>query len=209
MSGPTDRLPLGGVLVGGESRRFGSDKAAARVGDRTMVARAVETLRAVSDPVVLLGDDGTLAKPLGLPWRVDVRPGLGPLAGLATGLRWAGELRRPGLLVLACDLPLVTSEMLRTIVGEVRAGVDAVVAATHGPPGVQPLCGWYATRALAATETAIQSGRYSMRELLGALRAELVEMGDHAGDEDALLVNVNTPEDLARAIRHATPDDIR
>ena len=129
-------------------------------------------------------------------------------AGLATGLGSASELRRRGLLVLACDLPLVTSAIMRAILGAVRADLDAVVAATHAPPGVQPLCGWYATGAVAAVQSALERGPYSMRELLRALRADLVELGEHADDEVALLVNVNTREDLARAIRHAAADDV-
>jgi molybdopterin-guanine dinucleotide biosynthesis protein A len=194
MSGPTDSLPLGGVLVGGQSRRFGSDKAMAHVGQHSMAALAVRTLREVADPVVLLGGNGALANRMALPSRADERPGRGPLSGIVSGLRWALELRRSGLLVLACDLPLVTSREMGAIVAAVRPGVDAVVA------DGQPLCGWYSTGALTAIEEALENGRYSVGELLEGLGVERVRLGaDSDGGE--VLLNVNTPDDLIEAVR--------
>lgn len=201
MSGRTDKLPLGGVLVGGQSRRFGTDKALAHVGERSMAARAVHALRSVSDPVVLLGGDGTLGRRMALPWRADGRPGRGPLAGIATGLRWAVELERPGLAVLACDLPLVTSREMESIVSAARSHVDAVVAEA------QPLCGWYSSSALGAVEDALEQGRYSVRELLPKLRTECVRLAAVPSEADDVLLNVNTPDDLIEAVRRSRSED--
>jgi molybdopterin-guanine dinucleotide biosynthesis protein A len=202
MSAPVDDLPLGGVLIGGRSARFGSDKAAAHVGGRSMAARAVDTLRPVADPVVLLGGDGTLGRRLALPWRADVRPGRGPLSGLASGLRWARELGRGGLVVLACDLPLVTREVMAAVVAAVRPDVDAVVVAADEPAGVQPLCGWYATSALDAVENALDHGRHSARALLDVLRVAHVWVDAPGHGEASAVLNVNTLADLAEAVRH-------
>ena len=46
---------LGAVLAGGESRRFGSDKLAARLGDRTLLDHAIAWLTARTDAVVVCG----------------------------------------------------------------------------------------------------------------------------------------------------------
>jgi len=196
MSGSDEKRSLGGVLVGGQSRRFGTDKALARIGERSMAARAVYALRAVSDPVVLLGGDGTLGRRMGLPWRADERPGRGPLEGIATGLRWALELDRPGLAVLACDLPLVGPSAMRSIMAAVAPDLDAVVA------DGQPLCAWYSTRALEAVDHALDHGRHSVHELLPRLRVERVRLAED-DDPQEVLLNVNTPEDLIEAARQA------
>ena len=205
MSTPIHLPPLGGVLVGGRSSRFGSDKAVARVGGRSMAARAVDTLRAAADPVVLLGGDGTLGRRLALPWRSDHRPGRGPLGGLETGLRWADELGRGGLLVLACDLPLVTRVVVEAVASAIRPELDAVVA-TDEAGGIQPLCGWYSTGTLGALEDALDRGRHSARELLVGLRVEHVRLDGATPQESLVLLNVNTPGDLAQAIRHASQE---
>jgi molybdopterin-guanine dinucleotide biosynthesis protein A len=209
MSASIHGLPLGGVLVGGRSSRFGSDKAMARVGNRSMAARAVDTLRPVADPVVLLGGDGMLGRRLALPWRADGRPGLGPLSGLATGLCWAGELGRPGLMVLACDLPLVTREVMEAVAAAVRPDLDAVVVGAEEPVGVQPLCAWYAIRALGAVEEALDNGRHSARALLEGLRVQRIQVEDVGRGEAVALLNVNTPRDHAEAMRHATAEASR
>jgi molybdopterin-guanine dinucleotide biosynthesis protein A len=205
MFGPTDNPPLGGVLVGGQSRRFGSDKAAAHVGDRSMAARAVHALRELSDPVVLLGGDGRLAERLALPWRGDARPGLGPLSGLATGLRWAEELDRTGLLVLACDLPLVGPEVMRAIASAARPDLDAVVSGTGDEDEPQPLCAWYGPGALPSIEDRLERGAYAVRGLLTDLRVAHVSVSDDPAQADTLLLNVNTPDDLEVA-RRAIPN---
>jgi molybdopterin-guanine dinucleotide biosynthesis protein A len=171
-----------------------------------MVARAVDVLRDVSDPVVLLGGDGTLAKRLGLPWRADRRAGRGPLAGIATGLAWARELGREGLVVLACDLPLMTPEAIRAIVAAARPGLDAVVAEGDARDGVQPLCAWYGLGALPAIEATLEAGRGSARALLEELRVDRLRLTGAPGDakvahSEAPLLNVNTPDDLEAALR--------
>jgi molybdopterin-guanine dinucleotide biosynthesis protein A len=203
MLGPHEGLPLGGVLVGGQSRRFGSDKATAHVGGRSMAAWAVHALRGAADPVVLLGGDGTLGRRMALPWRPDDRPGCGPLSGVAAGLRWAQELDRFGLLVLACDLPLVTSDAMRAIAARARPDLDAVVA-DHGTEGDQPLCAWYGPGALPHIDARLERGTNSMRGLLEHLRVEHVRIVEDPTQASALLLNVNTPDDLAVARRHVS-----
>jgi len=202
MFGPTDSLPLGGVLVGGQSRRFGSDKAVAHVGDRSLAAWAVHALREVADPVVLLGGYGTLARRMALPWRGDARPGRGPLSGIAVGLKWAAESERDGLLVLACDLPLVPAEVMRAIASAARPDVDAVVAGTGDEDEPQPLCAWYGAGALPSVEARLDRGAYAVRGLLADLRVVQVRVADDIERASALLLNVNTPDDLAVARRY-------
>jgi len=198
MFGPTESLPLGGVLVGGQSRRFGSEKAVARVGGRSMASLAVQALRQVSDPVVLLGGDGKLAKRMALPSREDVRPGCGPLSGVAAGLRWAAELERFGLLVLACDLPLVSAALLKEIRALATSEVDAVVP-DSATEGTQPLCAWYGPGALPTVEARLEGGEYSMRGLLAHIRVGYVPVLDD-------ILNVNTRAELTVARRHVSTE---
>jgi hypothetical protein len=82
---------LGAVLAGGQSSRFGSDKALAELDGRTLLARAVEALQAQCDAVVVVGREDAPVPTL--PDRP--RPGMGPLGGIAAALHHAaGRLRR-------------------------------------------------------------------------------------------------------------------
>lgn len=142
----TDRL-VGAVLLGGRSRRFGSDKALAEVGDTVLGAVVVTALRQAGvDPVVAVG--GTAGPRLNVITVPDGWPGEGPLPALATILRWAREGR---VIVLPCDLPNMTASVVATLVAAsdeldpVRRLDTAVVASVDGRPvhsvGVWP-AGW-------------------------------------------------------------------
>jgi len=130
-----DRL-VGAVLLGGRSSRYGSDKALAEIGDSVMGAIVVAALRdAGIDPVVAVG--GSAGSRLNLITVPDHWPGEGPLAALATILRWAREGR---VLVVPCDLPRLTSAAVGVLVaaGDALDEPDrrrtAVVATVDGEP---------------------------------------------------------------------------
>lgn len=96
---------VGAVLCGGRSSRFGSDKALAPFGSSTVGERVVAAMREAGiDPVVAIG--GQVSDRLRVPTVPDLRPGDGPLGGLATALLWA---RRGWVLLVPCDVPLLTS----------------------------------------------------------------------------------------------------
>jgi molybdopterin-guanine dinucleotide biosynthesis protein A len=110
-----------------------------------------------------------------------------PLAGVVHALDAAGG--RP-VLVVAVDLPLVTAGLLRELAARDAVGVPAVVAAAGGE--LQPLCARYAPEARAALASALPDGR--VLDAVRALRPVLVDT-----DDPAVLANVNTPRDMARA----------
>ncbi len=127
---------VGAVMVGGRSSRFGTDKSLVPVGDTVLGAIAVAALREAGiDPVVAVG--GTAGHRLNVITVPDHWPGEGPLAALATVLRWA---RRGRVLMVPCDLPLLTVDPLATLIevgdslGPTRRDQTAVVATVAGEP---------------------------------------------------------------------------
>jgi molybdopterin-guanine dinucleotide biosynthesis protein A len=74
---PALQTPLGVILAGGASRRFGSPKALARVGGRRIVDRVRDALRAAVPEVVVSANQPELFADLGLPIRGDEVAGLG------------------------------------------------------------------------------------------------------------------------------------
>ncbi len=107
------------------------------------------------------------------------------------------------VLVVATDLPLVGPELLLALVAWPES--DAVVACP--PEGPQPLCAVYRREgALAAARRRLAEGRLALRGLLDDLDTRRLEGADLAavapgvdGDGGHALLNLNTPDDLARA----------
>jgi molybdopterin-guanine dinucleotide biosynthesis protein A len=204
----TDPTPLGAILAGGASRRFGSPKALATVGGVAMVERARSAIREAGLTPVLIGSRPELAA-VDLPRRPDRVPASGPLAGVHAALVWAGELGLPGALCVACDLPLLAPALLRDLWERgVRSEARAVVP--DGPEGAsEPLCAWYSVRALPEIEARLARRELSLRALIDALSPERVPAAvlGRYGEPAQLLLNVNTPDERERAERIAVSLD--
>ena len=194
------RLPLGVVLAGGASRRFGSPKALAPVDGVRMVDRVLDAMFAAVPDVIVNANEPDLFADLGLNLRMDDVHGFGPLAGVLTALRSAAELGRPGALVVACDLPWISPQVLRMIVTRsLTTEADAVVP--ESGRGLEPLCAWYSTDCLPEVERMIERGERRVHRLLARIRADVIPVDEvrQSGDPDVLFLNVNTREDLRRA----------
>jgi molybdenum cofactor guanylyltransferase len=171
-----DRALTGVLLVGGASARFGSPKALARLDGRTLAEIGWATLAFCDERLAV----GKRADGLDLPFPLiddgtDVRA---PIAGVVAGLRAAAN---DLCVVLPVDTPRITPEALAVLADACK---DAAV------PQTGPLPGAYRRTALPALERALSAGRLSLREALAALATLVVDL------EPALLLNVNTPDDL-------------
>ncbi|HEV7672056.1 MAG TPA: molybdenum cofactor guanylyltransferase [Thermoanaerobaculia bacterium] len=193
-------LPVGIVLAGGASRRFGSDKATLEIargdGVETLAGWALRRLREVCEEVAVAdGGRDVLAGVRSLP----DGPGRGPAAGLLGAAR---AFPARSLLVLACDLPAVPVELLAKIAA-VAAGGDFDLVLPRWEGGAEPLSALYAPKALAALDRRVAAANYALYDLAespGLNVAALLSEADLLpfGPPEEIFANVNTPEDLAR-----------
>ena len=172
---------LGCVLAGGQSQRFGSDKALAELAGRSLLTRAVDALWGWCEAVVVVGRE-TAPAPTLPDWP---RPGMGPLGGLAAALRLAADEGYDAVLTVGVDstnlpddLPALLGHAPAYIVGQPVIGLWS-----HPDLGVAG-----AARAIEAILAG--TGRHSMRAFAEAIGARAVSL-------DLAPANINTPEDLA------------
>ncbi|MBW3627840.1 MAG: molybdenum cofactor guanylyltransferase, partial [Gemmatimonadetes bacterium] len=198
---------LGAILAGGASSRYGGIKALATVGGSAILERARRVVAETVTHPVLITHLQQIAEAGRLPSRPDASAGGGPLAGIDTALRWALELRLPGALCVACDLPFLPASLLREIVAEALDGeMLALAPESVAPAGFEPLCAWYSTRALASIQQAVADGERRVTrvaEALSAARLPLARVAVH-GDPAVIFLNVNTPDGRIEADRIAT-----
>ena len=169
----------GALLVGGASTRFGSPKALARLGDETLSARAWRTLGEACDDRLAVGKYGDK---LELPFEL-VDDGVetrAALVGIVAGLRAA---RGRVAVMLPVDTPLVTAGLLREL---------AAACADAAAPTAAPLPAAFARSALPVLERRLHEGRFALHEALDELDTRRIEV------DEALLANVNTPDELRR-----------
>jgi molybdopterin-guanine dinucleotide biosynthesis protein A len=165
------------LLVGGGSRRFGSPKALARIGEKTFADTAWERLAWCDERLAC----GKLVDGLALrfPVRDDNSLVRAPLAGVVAGLRAA---RFDVIVALPVDLPLVTDEALQTLASACSG--DAAV------PQTGPLPGAYRRSALPVLERRLRRRELALTAALEELETSVVEV------DPSLLANINRPGDL-------------
>lgn len=190
---------LGAVLVGGESRRMGIDKANLELGGERLGASAVRVLQSELDRVVVVSRRRGEHDDLGAPEIADARPGCGPLGGLHAALMHAGGAP---VFVLACDLPAVGRELVAHLIGAAtgRGGhtLPWSVLPRQGDRR-QPLCGVYSASSLRVVRERLDRGALRMLGLAATLDTTWVDIEPtlpfYRRD---LLINVNDRAAAAR-----------
>ncbi|MEO2136709.1 MAG: molybdenum cofactor guanylyltransferase [bacterium] len=151
------------LLAGGRSSRFGRDKRVALLSGEPLWAITLGKLRRVAGGrVMIAGGGGPALYRHGS--RVEKVPdaviGGGPLAALVAGLQRSSS----GLVVLACDLPWISSSVLE---GVARAGLACgLPVAPRGPRGWEPLAAWYPVSVLPLALSLLGGGCASPQRLL-------------------------------------------
>jgi molybdopterin-guanine dinucleotide biosynthesis protein A len=167
------------------SRRFGSVKALAPLGQETLAERAWRVLGEAFNERLAVGKQ---ADQLGVSFPIldDGISVRAPIAGIIAGLRVAPT---EVAVFLPVDCPLMTADALRSLA---EACLDAAV------PETGPLPGAYARRALPVLEEHLASDRLDLHEALAELDVQTIEL------DPELLASVNTERDLDRLRALAT-----
>ena len=166
---------LGVVLAGGQSSRFGSDKALAELGGHTLLARAFDTLTGFCELVVIAGRERGPGHCIP-DWP---QPNMGPLAGIAAALHLARDEGYDSVLSIGVDSLGLPDDLLQRL-SPAPAYVESQPVVGHWPAGTVDVI-----------ETLLLSeGKHSMLAFAGAIGATAVKIGEKPA-------NINTPADLA------------
>lgn len=185
-------VPVGVVLTGGRSRRFGRDKALVEVDGTTLAARVAAALAAggcrdvVAVGVELPGLDRT-----GLPLVTDRWPGAGPLGGVLTALDHAGT----DVVVAACDLvdldPATVAVVIEAGSVEPGSGAEPVDVAIATVTGRHVALARWNRSARQMLRARFEAGERSWKGALDSLQVRRVEVSPSA------VMDVDRPADLS------------
>lgn len=170
---------------------MGRDKASLPLGEATCAERVGARLSHVVAPTLEVGPGRS-----GLSAVRENRPGEGPLSALAAGWEALDTMGHRGpVVVLACDLPLISAPLLRLLASHASSG--SVVPVVDGRP--QALCARFSAAALEHGARAAAAGWRSLAPLLDHGDVVWLEEPDWARVADRrTFTDVDTPADLAR-----------
>ncbi|HET9604975.1 MAG TPA: molybdenum cofactor guanylyltransferase [Gemmatimonadales bacterium] len=195
-------LVKGAILAGGAASRFGGrPKGLEVVGGERVVDRLAGVMREAlgKPPVLIANDPGAVRWDTGLRIETDVLPGYGALGGIH-----AAVARAPAPVVaVAWDMPFVNVTLVRLLADALVSGTDAVLPASEGRRGVEPLCAAYGPACEPAIRRALERGDRRAIAFHDAIVVAVLPLAvvERAGAPELLFFNINTAEDLAQAER--------
>jgi molybdopterin-guanine dinucleotide biosynthesis protein A len=104
------------ILTGGESSRFGQNKALVEVGGEPLVRRIHRLLLNIFDRVLFIGGEPETFKGINLEVIPDRIQGIGALGGIYTGLIKTSD---PWIFAVACDMPFLDNQVIKVLIENV------------------------------------------------------------------------------------------
>ncbi|UXH43844.1 molybdenum cofactor guanylyltransferase [Rossellomorea vietnamensis] len=193
-------VKIAGVIVaGGQSRRFGSDKAFSLFKGKPFFQHSLQAVSSFADEVIIV-TSRTLFPRFNAMANVKVVEdmeefkGCGPLAGIYTAMN---ECQAEWYAVLPVDVPLVTSSLVDCLVSKIDGTYDAIVPVIGGK--LQPLLALYRNSVRERIYDQLVREEYKMGTILKGLSV-LYLTEEEIGEREAFH-NINTKQDYDTHIK--------
>jgi molybdopterin-guanine dinucleotide biosynthesis protein A len=184
------------VLAGGKSTRMGRDKAFLEIGGKSLLTRAMEQAKEVTEEVLVVGGREKFS-PFGEVVE-DIYRERGPLGAIhaaltATATEWN--------CFLAVDMPFMEAGFLRWLVSEARKN-EKMVTVPRAAGRLQPLSSVYRKSFGEIARRSLEEGENKIDRLFTGARAQLIEEAQlvGAGFSSEMFRNVNTREEWEAVI---------
>lgn len=184
------------LLAGGQSTRFGSNKALANLGNQIIIKRIINTLDQVSDKVYVVVDRQSKYSFLrNIQVVEDIIINKGPLGGLYTGLYYSDSNYN---FLMACDMPLITVEYLEFL-KKFEKSYDILVPEHNN--FIEPLAGIYSKNCHNLILKEIKNNNLKFKSFFKQANLSVINEEDirEINDPDRLFCNINYTEDLKKA----------
>lgn len=181
---------VGIILAGGLSRRFGSPKAFAKLGEQYFYERAMDALSSCCAEVfVVTRPEQMQCFPSSVNVKTDLAryAGLGPLAGILSVME---SVEADRYAVLPCDMPFVDSGAMSKLLEHHDKGVTAVVSDGR----YHPLVSIWDRQLASVVKEALENDQLRVMKILSQSDAVWVNGSTLTDDEKRMFINMNTRE---------------
>jgi molybdopterin-guanine dinucleotide biosynthesis protein A len=194
------------VLAGGKSSRMGQDKALLPLvaGGPPLLSLVLDRLREVADDVCVVANEGGRYERFGARVVPDREQGIGALGGIYSALL---EATHDYCLIVACDMPFLSRDLLRRMASEPRT-YDVLVPLLPGQSRqrsdglvYQTLHAIYGKACVPHIKEQMLRGNRQVIGFFDHIQLRTIGLESvHTADPDLLsFFNANTPEALAQA----------
>jgi len=174
------------ILAGGKSSRIGQNKALLELSGKKIIEIIYEKISPLFNDVIIISNILEYYKFMKLKIYKDIYLGLGPLAGIHSGLI---NSRTEKNFIISCDLPLITREAVDYI-KNFNSDKSVVIYKKSGL--IQFLCGIYNKKCLPVLDDLLKSNNLKVRDFIAKIDVEIL---DAEIFPDEIFFNLNTIQD--------------
>ena len=175
------------ILAGGKSSRMGQDKASMILGGKTVIQHVIDNLFFVFEEIFISGNHNNYPISKGI--IKDVTTQKGPIGGIRSALEFCQE----DIFVCSCDMPFVSSDLIKNIL---QKKIENRINVVRFGEKLYPVLGIYPFSILTDLKKTIESGNLRMISFLEQQNAHYIDLEDSFEHQ---LLNINTPENFRNA----------
>ncbi len=175
------------ILCGGKSSRMQSEKGLVLFQEKPFIEHIIKAILPITEQIKLI----TASKEYDyLPYEKipDIISDKGPLGGIYTAL---SHSETEFNLILSCDIPLISTELLTELISKHTEEAGITVFASESK--THPLIGIYSKKIVPIIKNAIDSDELKMMDLLAKVPHQILNIEE---SENFHLTNINSADEL-------------
>lgn len=185
------------ILSGGKSSRMGEDKAFLPLGEHSLIEWLIKKGQESGiKEIIIVANDVAKYKSLKVKVVKDFYPGMGPLAGIHSGLIHSQFVNN---FIVPCDMPFITIDIINKLLREQKS-CQVVVPTMSGK--YQPLTAIYTKKCIPHIQCLLEKNITKVIKLYELVETCYVELS-----EDTSFFNINTPQDFLEAEKFLRGDN--
>lgn len=184
------------LLAGGESSRYGGNKALIEIKGRTLIEIIYNKLNSYFDRVIVIANDYEYNFLKGAELREDLIKDKGPLAGLYTGLYYSDSEYN---FLAACDMPFLRQEYFSFLESYCHNNYQIIVSEYR--EFLEPFAAYYHKDLLALIKKNIENNNLRIKSFYKQSNIKIIKENILAEyfDLNEIFFNINYPEDKIKA----------
>ncbi len=175
------------ILCGGKSTRMQTEKGLVLYHKKPFVEHIIEAVLPISKNIILVANTKDYDY-LNYKKIKDIQSEKGPLGGIYTALMESESMLN---LILSCDIPLVSTEILEELIQ--KHNDDFEVTIFEDTTRIHPLIGIYSRKIIPIIEQTLAENNLKMRCFLSTIKCQKLKINT---PKSHFLKNINSQEEL-------------
>ena len=189
-------LPV--ILAGGKSRRFGGNKANAKLGDLTLIEHTIQKLKNRFKEILIISNEERNKDISNVFYSNDVMDGqLGPLVGVLSSMEWIIDNSKnyKWIMTFPCDTPFFKIEIIDQMMTAQRQSSKKLFFLKSGEKR-HNIFGLWSAELKDQLKKDLEAGERKVEDWANKMDADILEIKE---DKKNNFLNINSLEELKKA----------